>query len=90
MKTHYLLTDWAVINFKDSKEKRISGKIYNHPSYNNGEEITTSPIIKTSGKVIYTKNSFYSLEGPPRKEYLSWLKENNIFFNQDEPVQIVN
>ena len=62
------LEDWSITAHKDPFRapeltiQRLSGKIYGHPNYEDGDEITTSPISDSNGdKIVTESGSEYEL-----------------------------
>lgn len=89
------LENWVVTS-RDSvytapelRRSCINGKIYNDIKgrFTDGEIITTGTIIKTEGRVVYTKRSSYEL-GKPLPLYLEWLVENGYEYNVEQPIKI--
>jgi hypothetical protein len=57
-----------------------SGEIHNDEKgrYKNGERITTSPIVRTNNKSIFTRSgSKYEL-GRPSENYIKYCRENGL------------
>lgn len=45
---------------------RICGNVYGNPNFNEGEPVTTSPVLTQTADYVKTLNSTYEL-GEPRK-----------------------
>jgi hypothetical protein len=52
----------------------LVGKVYGHEKLEDGEQITTSPIIKVEDGKIVTKNTIYELDGPAHPEFAQFVK----------------
>lgn len=63
----YLAPELAVCN--------LSGNVYGHPDFDEGEFIHTSRIMKVEGKTVQTRNTLYEL-GQVCTDYLAWYKAN--------------
>lgn len=61
----YKLDDWAVVTdpylAPEIQRPKLCGKVYNHNFRKDGEEITTSAIVKVEGRLVHTRNSVYEL-----------------------------
>lgn len=75
----YILRDWSVVS--DSKpelaSRKLRGKVYGNPSFEDGSEITTSRISNVNGReIVCISGSIYVLEGEPNSEYTEWCAKN--------------
>ncbi len=78
--TEYRLENWCtrVSNPYQAPELQslcLHGEVYNHPSYNEGEPIGTSNIVKVDGNRITTKSGSVYVLGEPAKEFVEYCKE---------------
>ena len=89
----YKLENWSVIgNSYQAPEIRqltLRGQVYNHPKYKDGEIILTSNITNVDGKHITTRNNNIYILGKVYQEYLEWMWENNIIYNEENPIKII-
>lgn len=90
----YKMKNWSVVlgsrNYYLAPELdylALAGEIFDHPKFDDGSYVTTSPIVSSDGLKISTKsNSVYLLDGEPSQEYKEYLKENNISYNPENPI----
>ena len=40
-------------------------------------------------RLIETRNTVYSLVGPPNPEWVEWMKENGIEFDEEDPIRVL-
>jgi hypothetical protein len=64
---------------------RLRGRAYGHPSYPDGEQITTSEILKVEGPRIFCKNRVYFL-GEPSAEFRDMVGKLNVPFDPNNPL----
>ena len=94
----YILRDWCVC-FRPSADPYtppellsscLGGKIYGRADrFEDGNEVTTSRIVKSEGRKVTTKSgSVYVLEGPPAKSYLDFLKSIGYDYDEENPIKI--
>jgi hypothetical protein len=95
MSTTIKLEQWAIVPYNDGytppeiMRMHIAGKVFGHPTREDGEEVITSYIVETSGVFVKTiSGTLYEL-GEPRKEYLEYLKEIGYTYNKEFPVRII-
>ena len=91
----YVLKEWSVVRsdnpYRPPEYKKLHGKVYGNPNFEDGGEITTSAIFTINKNEITTRSgSVYILEGEPSVEYMDWIKENNFTYNPEEPIRIIN
>lgn len=90
----YKLEDWELICYEvdgytapELVRRRLRGKVYNNPKYEDGHSIYTSHIVEVIGNIVHTKNSVYEL-GKPSPEYVDWCVANNIHIpTEKEPIK---
>jgi hypothetical protein len=89
----YLIENWSVVGSvytaPEARNIRIHGNVYGHSLHKDGTPVITSEIVKVNGKEITTRNNIYKL-GDPEKDYINWMKENNIKFDPENPIKITN
>jgi hypothetical protein len=67
----------------------LSGVVFGHPKFSDGEVVRTTRIVKADGCTITTASgSIYLLQGEPNSEYLEYLDKNNYSFNRESPIII--
>lgn len=85
-----LLDNWStVVHSMDpyiAPELNIAlrGKVYGHLRFEDGSTVVTSSIIEAAGRFVKTKNTVYEL-GEVNKDFLSWCKDNNVYFDLNNP-----
>ena len=91
-----VLQDWFV-RFRDSENvylppelnaKILSGKVYGHHKFQDGDSVNTSKIVGVNGRRIRTEGGSTYLLGSIQKEYLAWLKKEGLGYNPRLPVSI--
>lgn len=70
------LADWALMG--RGNHFCMSGKVYGHPRFPDGKQVTTSTITDYDWDMrwVQTTNTKYALIGPPNQEWVDWCKEN--------------
>jgi hypothetical protein len=53
----------------------LCGEVYGHSNFEDGERITTSRVIDSSGSMVETRNTFYDLKEPD-VSYGLWCEEH--------------
>lgn len=88
------LKNWAVITndngytAPEAIVKQLSGYVYGHSKFLDGQHVVTSKIIDVNGRVVKTTSgSFYVLE-EPHPSYLKFLDKNNIKYSPDIPISL--
>jgi len=95
----YALKEWSVL-FTNRMEdpykppeiytRCISGKVYGNPNFNDGDEVVTSKIHKVQGRIVITHSgSVYELVGDPSDDYLEFMKEIGVPYDEDNPIQVI-
>jgi hypothetical protein len=67
----------------ECRKAAIHGEVYGHPSYPNGDLITTSPIVAVEGNKVECASRTYTL-GKPSAEYVEWCLLNGYHVPTDE------
>jgi hypothetical protein len=67
-------------------EQRLTGMVYGHPKFEDGQRVTTSQVKKSEGRTVVTQNNTYRL-GRVSRSYRRWLKQNGIDYNVREPIK---
>ena len=90
----YKLEQWSVSISNpylppEAQSSHLSGKVYGHPRFDDGYEITTSAIVKTEKRVVTTKTgSMYEL-GEPDPQYVEWCRKQGCHVpSEEEPIKI--
>ena len=65
---------------------RLRGRVYGHPSYQDGDKLTTSEILRVDGKIVYCKSRRYLL-GDPALEYVNTLHARGLRYDPEQPIQ---
>jgi len=66
---------------------RLHGKVYGHPKFEDGKEVTTGPVVNAEGRVITTSSgSVYKL-GSIEPEYREWLKTDTPDWDWKNPIK---
>ncbi|HMN10951.1 MAG TPA: hypothetical protein PKD55_01350 [Bellilinea sp.] len=92
----YKLDNWSVGTTGEDEymppellDPCLAGTVYDHPDFEDGESIVTSPIREVHGRVIKTQSgSLYKL-GRINPEYRKWLKENYPDWDPKHPIRMV-
>lgn len=90
------LEDWAVVVKADRytppevMRECLSGKVFGHYKYPDGDEITTSYIVKVEGRRITTYSGSVYLLGQPSVGYVQWCMENGVAPpSEEEPIRLI-
>ena len=88
------LKNWSVRGYNitpytapEAQRFCLHGEAYGHPSFADGEAITTSPIQASINNLVETTNTVYEL-GEADTSYLLWCEENGIKVDSENPVKI--
>jgi len=89
---HANLEDWSVIGlsvnpYKPPEQKviHLMGRVYNHPRYEDGEDVLTSMVMHAEGREVITLNTKYLL-GKPHESYKDWYyRMSGQELNEDKP-----
>jgi hypothetical protein len=78
----------------ERRERSLFGAVYGHPKFEPGFLVNTSALIggsvKTAdGHVVKTMSRDYFL-GEPDPAYLTWLEQNGIAFDPEQPIKDAN
>lgn len=90
----YTLKNWSVIqtsSFYTAPEyvkNKLCGEVYGNPDFEDGQVIITSAIDSVDKLEIATKTgNVYILDGPPFKDYINWLRENDLDYDPVNPIK---
>ncbi len=64
---------------------RLRGRAFGHPSYPDGEQITTSEILRVEGVRIFCRNRVYLL-GAPSAEFMEMVSKLNVGHDESNPL----
>ena len=65
----------------------MTGNVYDDPRGRpDGKSVVTSYIVFSNGKEVTTYSGTLYILGEPASEYLTWMKENNIDFDPENPI----
>jgi len=87
------IEDWAIVGeanpyqAPELREMRITGKVYNHPRFDDGEVVTTSPVLASAGNTVETQNTTYDL-GTMSEKYKEWCSSMGIDVDFSAPVKV--
>jgi hypothetical protein len=72
----------------ETQDPKLSGEVYGHDRFPDGDNITTSTIIKVEGNVVNTfSGSKYEL-GQPSADYVEWCREQGCHIpTPEEPIK---
>ena len=66
----------------------LQGKVYGHPTRQDGRWVRTSDIVNVEGNVVFTRNSVYTL-GEPDPKFVAWCRENGHHVpTSEEPIKV--
>lgn len=89
------LKNWSVCHHPadvytppEQRSAHLQGEVYGHPGFPDGEQIVTSRILDTNGRVVTTRSREYLLDGPPAPGYIEYLKSIGHTLNEEHPVRI--
>lgn len=88
----YKLDNWSLVQLDPYQPLEVglhlSGEIFGHPEFPDGEKVTTSHILHGDGPLVYTQSgSCYEL-GSPNQEYVEYLKKTNQRLpTKEEPIK---
>ena len=86
------IDEWAIVGVfspyqaPECREMRMTGKVYNHPRFSDGEVVTTSRVVSSSGTTVETYNTTYDL-GRMSEEYKEWCSSMGIDVDSSAPVK---
>jgi hypothetical protein len=66
----------------------LSGKVYGHPKFMDGDGVITSSIIGIKGRRVQTVGGSTYLLGRIQGEYREWLRAQGMSYNPRMPVSI--
>ena len=85
----YRLRQWSVVLDNDPyaapEVRGIMLKGYRDDETDH--HVITSKVMKVEGRKVTTRNSVYLLEDI-EPEYLQWMKDNNVPYDDDVPIRI--
>ncbi len=92
---------WAVVFVSgdvytppEQRDRALYGAVYGHPKFEEGFMVQTSDIlggsVKTAdGHVAKTRSRDYLL-GEPDPAYMTWLEQNGMTFDPEQPIKDAN
>ena len=69
------------------RPRMLNGKVYGHPRFSDGAQITTSVIISAQGLVVTCHSRKYKL-GVMSPGYAEYLRQNGISIDPSNPIKI--
>ena len=89
------LDSWAIVPHDDSpylapelRRMCLHGKVTGHPSFDNGEYVTTSVVLASNGREVETHNTIYNL-GMMSADYKKWCFSNGIEVDPQTPIKVL-
>ena len=67
---------------------QLAGAVYGHSRYEDGHRISTSPIREVDGRRVVTQSGSTYLLGDPDPRYLTWLEEQGVAFDPENPIKV--
>lgn len=98
MKTnHPSLQNWSTTYGVDVRYRapeclpplRLQGNVYNHPEFEDGERVLTSPIHETKGRLVTTQSGEKYYLSRPDQRWLRWLKSQGKAYDPKQPIKRV-
>lgn len=65
----------------------LSGRVYGHPGFSDGETVFTSDIVKVEGRLITTGSGRVYRLGRPDGKWLAWLRREGRRYDRREPIK---
>ena len=90
MQGHVLLREWSVCESDIPGVGCLHGKVYGHPGFPDGAEVTTSRIASSVDRLVQTRSRVYLLDGPPAPSYVEYLESIGYELDEAHPVKIWN
>jgi hypothetical protein len=89
------LDDWSIVPDREPDpyqapeliRPRLHGRVNGHPHHNDGEYVTTSPLLASAGRVVETHNTVYNL-GLMSSGYKEWCSSQGIDVDPKRPVKV--
>ncbi len=85
------IENWYLVSNTDGDKTavavsyRLRGDVYGHPTYKEGERLTTSEISSLEGNIVRCKSRTYYL-GKPSQRYLASLAEDGFAYDVANPI----
>ena len=67
---------------------RLRGHVYGHPTYKDGEKLTTSEVLKVEGNIVVCKSRRYLL-GDPSLEWVNALRARGLTYDASDPLRLM-
>lgn len=89
-----LINEWSVqvrqgeTHLPPNQSGRLGGRVYGHPDFPDGSFVTTSRVMSAEGRQVTTESGTVYRLGEPSKDYLRWLKDNNLSYDPEHPVVV--
>jgi len=89
------IIDWSVVGRRtpymapECMTSHLQGNVYNHPSpdVSNGDFVTTSNMVDSSGVVVTTSSGTKYILGTVNDDYLKYIKDSGLKFDPLNPVK---
>ena len=86
----YKLENWSVVadpyQAPEIRTLHLSGD--RTPENGLHNPVTTTRVVEVSGRTVKTRSGSMYILGEPDKEYLTWLDQNKIAFDPENPIKV--
>jgi hypothetical protein len=66
----------------------LCGIMHGHPKIPDGEQASTSTIVKVEGRVVTTHSGNVYRLGRPSRKWLGWLREKGLTYDGKRPIKV--
>ena len=79
---------WAYAS-PEIQQRRLQGRLFGHPRFEDGEQVTTSNLVHINGYTVFTHNGSQYFLGAPNVEYVEWCRETDCHVpSSEEPIKL--
>lgn len=64
----------------------LQGNVYGHPSFMDGDEVVTTPVISAKGLNVRVASGRVYILGKVSDEYREWLEQNRPNWDKNNPI----
>tara|TARA_R110000824_G_scaffold124513_1_gene283085 strand:- start:855 stop:1154 length:300 start_codon:yes stop_codon:yes gene_type:complete len=90
------IIDWEVVGNRtpytapEAMTAHLQGNVYNHPDpkVSNGEFVTTSRMVDSSGLTVTTASGTKYILGTINKAYLKYIKDSGLKYDPSNPIKM--
>jgi len=68
----------------------LSGEVYGHDRFEDGQVITTSAVKGSSGRIVLTENTTYRLVGDPNPDWVRFLEAGDRTVDVNDPIHFIS